>query len=117
MAVPAHDERDYEFAKKFNLDIVEVLSGGDISKEAWTQDGIHVNSGFLDGLGKEEALTKMNAWLKENNFGEAKITYKLRDWLFSRQRYWVEQELFLDFLLACNLPRNWMIRNGHQRKS
>jgi leucyl-tRNA synthetase len=90
MAVPAHDERDYEFAKKSNLDIVEVLSGGDILKEAWTQDGLHVNSGFLDGLRKEEALTKMNAWLKENKFGEAKVTYKLRDWLFSRQRYWGE---------------------------
>jgi leucyl-tRNA synthetase len=90
MAVPAHDERDYEFAKKFNLDIVEVLSGGDITKEAWTKDGIHVNSGFLDGLGKEEALSTMNAWLKEHKIGEAKVTYKLRDWLFSRQRYWGE---------------------------
>jgi len=90
MAVPAHDERDYDFAKKFGLDIVEVLQGGDITKEAWVHDGIHVNSGFLDGLGKEEALEKMNAWLKEHKIGEAKVTYKLRDWLFSRQRYWGE---------------------------
>jgi len=90
MAVPAHDERDYEFAKKFGLEIVEVLQGGDITKEAWVHDGIHVNSGFLDGLGKEDALSTMNAWLKEHNVGEAKVTYKLRDWLFSRQRYWGE---------------------------
>ena len=88
MAVPAHDERDYEFAKKFNIDIIQVLEGGDISKEAFTEDGVHINSGFLDGLNKEEAIKKMGEYLKENNLGEPTITYKLRDWLVSRQRYW-----------------------------
>lgn len=90
MAVPAHDTRDYEFAKKFDLPIVEVLKGGDITKEAYVEDGIHVNSDWLDGLDKEEAIAKMLAWLEEHNVGEAKTTYKLRDWLFSRQRYWGE---------------------------
>jgi leucyl-tRNA synthetase len=90
MAVPGHDTRDYEFAKKFNLEIIEVLKGGDISKEAYEGDGIHVNSDFLDGLGKEDAIKKMNEWLVENNVGTPKTTYKLRDWLFSRQRYWGE---------------------------
>ncbi len=90
MAVPAHDERDYEFAKKFNLEIIPVLEGGDISKTAFVGDGVHINSEFLDGLNKEDSLNTMHTWLKENNFGEAKVTYKLRDWLFSRQRYWGE---------------------------
>ena len=90
MAVPAHDERDYEFAKKFGLEIVEVLKGGDIDQAAYVDDGIHVNSGFMDGLGKQEAIDKMVEWLAEHNCGEAKTTYKLRDWLFSRQRYWGE---------------------------
>ncbi len=90
MAVPAHDERDYEFAKTFNLEIIEVVSGGDIAKEAYTGDGPHVNSEFLDGLGKEEAISKMIAWLEEKGIGTKKITYRLRDWLFSRQRYWGE---------------------------
>ena len=90
MAVPAHDERDYEFAKKFELPIVEVVAGGDISKEAYTGDGEHVNSDFLNGLGKDEAIRKMIEWLEENGKGEKKITYRLRDWLFSRQRYWGE---------------------------
>ena len=88
MAVPAHDERDYEFAKKFGIDIIQVLEGGDISKEAYTEDGLHINSGFLDGLNKEDAIKKMGEYLKENNLGEPTITYKLRDWLVSRQRYW-----------------------------
>ena len=88
MAVPAHDTRDYEFAKKFNIDIIPVLEGGDISKEAFTEDGVHINSGFLDGLNKEDAIKKMGEYLKENNLGEPTITYKLRDWLVSRQRYW-----------------------------
>ena len=88
MAVPAHDTRDYEFAKKFNIDIIQVLEGGDISKEAYTEDGVHINSGFLDGLNKEDAIKKMGEYLKENNLGEPTITYKLRDWLVSRQRYW-----------------------------
>ena len=90
MAVPAHDERDYEFAKKFNLDIIPVLEGGNIDVEAYTGDGLHINSGFIDGMNKEDALAAMNNWLKENGLGEAKVTYKLRDWLFSRQRYWGE---------------------------
>ncbi|WP_299739421.1 leucine--tRNA ligase [uncultured Rossellomorea sp.] len=90
MAVPAHDERDYEFAKEFDLPIVEVVAGGNIEKEAYTGDGDHVNSGFLDGLGKEEAITKAISWLEEKNIGTKKVTYRLRDWLFSRQRYWGE---------------------------
>ncbi|KML32155.1 leucine--tRNA ligase [Rossellomorea marisflavi] len=90
MAVPAHDERDYEFAKEFGLPIIEVVSGGDIDKEAYTGDGDHVNSEFLDGMGKEEAITKAIAWLEEKNIGTKKVTYRLRDWLFSRQRYWGE---------------------------
>ena len=90
MAVPAHDERDYEFAVKFDLPIKEVVSGGDVTKEAYTGDGQHVNSDFLNGLGKQEAIEKAIAWLEENNKGEKKVTYRLRDWLFSRQRYWGE---------------------------
>ncbi|TLS39040.1 leucine--tRNA ligase [Pseudalkalibacillus caeni] len=90
MAVPAHDERDYEFATKFDLPIKEVVAGGDISKEAYTEDGELVNSEFLDGLRKDEAIKKMIEWLEENNKGTKKVTYRLRDWLFSRQRYWGE---------------------------
>ena len=90
MAVPAHDERDYEFAKKFNIPIIEVLKGGDITKEAYTQDGVHVNSGFLDGLDKEEAIDKMIAWLEEKGIGSRKVNYKFREWIFARQRYWGE---------------------------
>src|SRR5699024_6868883 len=90
MAVPAHDERDYEFATKFELPIVQVVEGGDISKEAYVGDGKHINSDFLDGLDKDDAISKMIDWLEENNKGEKKVTYRLRDWLFSRQRYWGE---------------------------
>ena len=90
MAVPAHDDRDYEFARKFNIPVIEVLKGGDITKEAYTKDGIHVNSGFLDGLDKEEAINKMILWLEEHNCGKKKINYRLRDWIFARQRYWGE---------------------------
>ncbi|MGF3105843.1 leucine--tRNA ligase [Rossellomorea sp. DUT-2] len=90
MAVPAHDERDYEFAKEFDLPIVEVVAGGNVEKEAYTGDGEHVNSGFLDGLQKEEAISKAISWLEEKNIGTKKVTYRLRDWLFSRQRYWGE---------------------------
>ncbi|MDE3839970.1 leucine--tRNA ligase [Bacillus methanolicus] len=90
MAVPAHDERDYEFAKKFGLPIKEVVAGGNIEKEAYTGDGEHVNSGFLNGLNKEEAINKMISWLEEKGIGTKKVTYRLRDWLFSRQRYWGE---------------------------
>lgn len=90
MAVPAHDDRDFEFARRYNIAIIPVLEGGDIAVEAFTGDGVHINSGFLDGLNKNEAITAMNEWLNENNVGEPKVTYKLRDWLFSRQRYWGE---------------------------
>jgi leucyl-tRNA synthetase len=90
MAVPAHDERDYEFADKFSLQITEVVAGGDVSKEAYTGDGEHVNSDFLNGLDKEEAITKMIGWLEESGKGKKQVTYRLRDWLFSRQRYWGE---------------------------
>ncbi|MDQ0160980.1 leucine--tRNA ligase [Aeribacillus alveayuensis] len=90
MAVPAHDERDYEFAKKFDLPMKEVVAGGDISKEAYTGDGKHINSDFLNGLNKEDAIHTMIKWLEENKKGEKKVTYRLRDWLFSRQRYWGE---------------------------
>ncbi|MBC5879644.1 leucine--tRNA ligase, partial [Bacillus pumilus] len=90
MAVPAHDERDYEFAKTFDLPIKAVVEGGDIEEEAYTGDGKHINSDFLDGLGKEEAIEKVIAWLEEHQKGEKKVTYRLRDWLFSRQRYWGE---------------------------
>ncbi|WP_138420310.1 leucine--tRNA ligase [Aquibacillus sediminis] len=90
MAVPAHDERDYEFAEKFGLEIIPVLEGGNVEEEAYTGDGKHINSGFLDGLNKEDAIEKVITWLEENNKGEKKVTYRLRDWLFSRQRYWGE---------------------------
>lgn len=90
MAVPAHDTRDYEFAKKFQIPIVQVLEGGDISKEAWTQDGKHINSGFLDGLNKQDAIDKMAAWLEKHRCGKKTVTYKLREWIFARQRYWGE---------------------------
>ncbi|MTD38297.1 leucine--tRNA ligase [Erwinia sp. CPCC 100877] len=90
MAVPAHDERDFEFAGKFGIEKIQVIDGGDITKEAYAGDGVHINSGFLDGLNKEEANEKMYQWLEENNCGKREVTYRLRDWLFSRQRYWGE---------------------------
>lgn len=90
MAVPGHDERDYEFAKQFDLPIIEVVAGGDVQKEAYTGDGEHVNSGFLNGMNKEDAIGKMIGWLEEKEIGTKKVTYRLRDWLFSRQRYWGE---------------------------
>lgn len=90
MAVPAHDERDWEFAKKFSLPIVEVLTGGNIDEAAFTGDGTLVNSGFLDGMNKADAIKAMIAHLEQTGKGAGKITYRLRDWLFSRQRYWGE---------------------------
>ena len=90
MAVPAHDQRDYEFATKFGIDIIAVLEGGDISKEAFIGDGLHINSGFLDGLNKEDAINKMITWLEDNQIGNRKVNYKLREWIFARQRYWGE---------------------------
>ncbi|WP_077307953.1 leucine--tRNA ligase [Terribacillus halophilus] len=90
MAVPAHDERDYEFAKTFDLPIKAVIEGADIEKEAHTGEGAHINSDFLNGMNKEEAITAAIEWLEENNHGSKKVSYRLRDWLFSRQRYWGE---------------------------
>ena len=90
MAVPAHDTRDYEFAKKFDLEIIPVLEGGNVEEEAYTEDGLHINSDFLNGLDKATAIAKMNDWLSENGLGEKVVSYRLRDWLFSRQRYWGE---------------------------
>ena len=90
MAVPAHDQRDYEFAKKFGLDIIQVLDGGDISKEAYIGDGVHINSGFIDGLNKEDSINKVLEWLEEKGIGRKQVNYHLRDWIFARQRYWGE---------------------------
>ena len=91
MAVPAHDTRDWDFAKKFNLPIIEVLkSEVDVQKQAWTEDGVHVNSEFLNGLNKKDAIAKMLEFLEEKKIGKKAINYKLRDWVFSRQRYWGE---------------------------
>ena len=90
MAVPAHDERDHEFAKTFGLEIIPVLAGGNVEESAYTEDGLHINSDFLDGLDKETAIEKMVAWLEENHVGKKEVSYRLRDWLFSRQRYWGE---------------------------
>ena len=90
MAVPAHDERDYAFAKKFSIDIIQVLEGGDISKEAYTGDGLHINSGFINGLGKQEAIDAVIAWLEKEGLGKKKVNYKIREWIFARQRYWGE---------------------------
>lgn len=90
MAVPAHDERDYEFAKKFNLEIIPVLEGGNISEEAFVGDGTHINSDFLNGLNKEDAINTMLEWLEKHQVGSKKINYKLREWIFARQRYWGE---------------------------
>ena len=90
MAVPGHDERDWDFAKQFGLDIIPVLEGGNVDEAPYTGDGLHINSDFLDGLNKADAIAKMVAWLEENGVGQEKISYRLRDWLFSRQRYWGE---------------------------
>lgn len=90
MAVPAHDERDFEFATKYNLSIIEVISGGDIATAAHTGDGVIINSDFLNGLSVDGAKEKMYVWLEENNCGKKAVTYRLKDWVFSRQRYWGE---------------------------
>ncbi len=90
MAVPAHDQRDYEFATKFSLEIIPVLDGGDVSKEAFTGDGAHINSDFLNGLNKDDAINKMISWLEDKKIGSKKVNYKLREWIFARQRYWGE---------------------------
>ena len=90
MAVPAHDERDYAFAKKFNLDIIPVIEGGNIEEEAYTGDGVHINSEFLNGLNKEDSINKMIEYLESKGLGTKKINYRLREWIFARQRYWGE---------------------------
>ncbi|MCT4574624.1 MAG: leucine--tRNA ligase, partial [Alphaproteobacteria bacterium] len=90
MAVPAHDQRDYDFAKAYNLDIVPVLEGGNIEEEAWTQEGAHINSEFLNGMGKQEAIDAAISFLEEKECGKKAINYKMGDWLFTRQRYWGE---------------------------
>ena len=90
MAVPAHDDRDYAFAKKFGIEIKPVIEGGNIDEAAYTGDGVHINSGFLDGLNEQDAIDRMIAWLEDKGIGQEKVNYKLRDWVFSRQRYWGE---------------------------
>lgn len=90
MAVPAHDERDYDFAKKFNLPIIEVIKGGDVSVKAYTEDGIHINSDFLDGLNKQDAINTMIKKIEEMGIGKASTKYRMKDWVFTRQRYWGE---------------------------
>ena len=90
MAVPAHDERDYAFAKKHGIEIIQVLEGGDITVEAHTGDGLHINSGFLDGMNKADAIEVMAKWLGENKIGKKTTNYRLREWIFARQRYWGE---------------------------
>ncbi len=90
MAVPAHDQRDYDFAKKFGLEIIQVLAGGDITEKAHEEDGEHMNSEFLDGLNKQDAIDKMLGWLEENKCGSKHVNYRLREWIFARQRYWGE---------------------------
>ncbi len=90
MAVPAHDQRDYDFAKKFNIPIIQVIEGGDISEQAHEGDGALINSGFLNGLHVKESKAKMIEWLEANGVGKGTVNYRLRDWLFARQRYWGE---------------------------
>ena len=121
MAVPAHDTRDYEFAKKFGIEIIQVLEGGDISQEAWTEDGNHINSGFLNGLNKEDAINTMIAYLEEYKIGKKQINYKLREWIFARQRYWGEPipVIFIDGeivpLKDCELPLTLPLVSDYKR--
>lgn len=97
MAVPAHDQRDYEFAKKFDIEILPVLEGGDISVEAFVEDGLHINSDFINGMDKETAINTMLEWLEKNGCGSKKINYRLREWIFARQRYWGEPIPVINF--------------------
>ena len=90
MAVPAHDERDYAFAKKFGIKIIPVIDGGDINKEAYIGDGLHINSDFINGLDKNSAIEKMLEYLTKNDLGKKEVNYRLQDWIFSRQRFWGE---------------------------
>ena len=111
MAVPAHDQRDYDFAKKFNIPIIQVIKGGDISKEAYTGDGEMINSGVLNGFtNKKDSINKMIEYLEENGIGKKSVNYRIRDWVFARQRYWGEPVPVLHFddhveaLEDCELP-------------
>jgi leucyl-tRNA synthetase len=106
MAVPGHDQRDWEFARKFDLPIIPVVSGGDITQEAYTGDGVMINSGMLDGLAVGPAQAKITAWLEEQGKGQKKVSYRLRDWLFSRQRYWGEPIPILHFDDGTTRPLN-----------
>ena len=90
MAVPAHDQRDFDFAQKFKLPVIPVIAGGNVNQEAYTGDGKHINSGFLNDLNKQQAIAKIIDWLEEHQVGHKKVNYRLRDWVFSRQRYWGE---------------------------
>lgn len=90
MAVPAHDQRDWDFAKKFDLPITPVIEGGDVEDAPYTEDGVHINSDFLNGMDKQTAIDKMIDWLEDKGAGHKKVNYRLRDWIFSRQRYWGE---------------------------
>ncbi len=90
MAVPAHDERDYAFAKKFGINIIPVIEGGNVAVEPYVGDGTHINSGFLNGLNKQDAIDKMIDWLEKKKFGKKQVNYKMREWIFARQRYWGE---------------------------
>ena len=111
MAVPGHDERDHEFAEKFELPIIEVIEGGDVQTEAYTGNGPHVNSGELNGLYNDEAISKAIELLEANQAGEKKVNYKLRDWLFSRQRYWENQyQLFIGKMDLC---QRYLSQNYH----
>lgn len=100
MAVPGHDQRDWEFAKQFDLSIIEVVQGGNVRKEAYVGDGAHVNSGPIDGMNIEQGISHMIAWLEESGKGRGKVTYRLRDWLFSRQRYWESRFRFFTWKMA-----------------
>ncbi|MFM9745584.1 leucine--tRNA ligase, partial [Streptomyces brasiliscabiei] len=88
--VPAHDGRDYDFASKFKLPVIPVVEGGDVTKEVYTGSGPHINSDFLNGMNKKDAIKTIVEWLEEHKVGTKKVNYRLRDWLFSRQRYWGE---------------------------
>lgn len=106
MAVPAHDTRDYEFAKKFDIDIIQVIDGNSIDEEAYVGDGKHINSEFLDGLNKEDAINKMIKWLEDKNIGKTMTNYRLQDWVFSRQRYWGEPIPMIRCEKCGNVPLN-----------
>ena len=117
MAVPAHDERDWEFAKKYDLPIVQVLEGGDIDEVAHTGEGKHINSDFLNGSEKQDGITKMIEWLEENKLGKKTVNYKLRDWVFSRQRYWGEPIPLVKCEGCKNKKYNYLLIHGYTAQS